>query len=852
LDAARWQRVRKTLEQLFEETPAKRPAAIEWLCAGDSELRAEVAALLEADARGTALNAHLSRLPGALSHALDDPPQADPLVGLVIDRYRLLRRIGRGGMGSVYLAERADNQYQHHVALKLILEGKGDELARRLRNERQFLAGLDHPNIARLLDGGQVTGSDLPPAIVGRPYMVMELVEGVRIDRYADEQRLTIAERLRLFRDVCSAVQYAHRNMVMHRDLKPANIHVRDDGTVKLLDFGIAKALNPTLSSVSMRESRSDLRVFSPSYASPEQLLGNTVTEATDVYSLGVVLFRLLTGHMPHGGERDLRATITAILDDTIESPSAVTDRAAPGEGIGEARNVTAQELAARRGTSSQGLRRILHGELDAIVMRALARDPRGRYESPGTLAEDINRWLDGLPVAAFQPSAFYRLRRLVARRPIDATVSVLGCAALIASSLITAQQARVAARARDQAERKAAAAAEISEFMVGVFEGATPVNGPSITARALLDQAAEQIDEELTGFPDTRASLKEVIGRAYQSLGLYDMAKVQLEAALVLRRRNPQTIPLELAASERSLGSLLLQLGEPERAATLFEHSLAIFQQHEEPLPLEIVHGMAYLSYAEGMLGHDARAEALRRQRLEQAEVLFGGERAEVSWALNDLGQILTKIGQAVEAEPVLRRAVALRCRPDGVSRECASSLRHLADALREADHLEEAEVIAREALRITWLVLGNDHPDLGSPMDTLARVLVARGAIEEAESLATMALRVHMSGQQAGQSLTVIMHALRAEIALARGNAEEALEHLETATEMMYRVTPPAHVTRIEVRALRGRCLLALGRIDEGRVELVAAIADLRVRQSPSSLAAARPKPRSAVFDR
>ena len=833
MDAQRWGRVRQTLEQLFDVTPADRPATIARLCAGDCELRAEVEALLAADARSRTLDAQLERLPGVLPRALGEAAAPDPLVGRVIDRYRLLRPLGRGGMGSVYLAERADDQYQHRVALKLILEGEGGDLAR-LRNERQLLAGLDHPNIARLLDGGQVTGTDLPGRILGRPYMVMELVEGTRIDRYADEQRLGLAHRLRLLRDVCSAVQYAHRNLVVHRDLKPANILVRHDGTVKLLDFGIAKALNPTLSSTSMSETRSDLRVLSPSYASPEQLLGGAVTEASDIYSLGVVLFHLLTGHSPYGAGLGLSATVQAILDGAIEKPSSVVRRAV-GEPTDE---LSAREIAARRGTSPRELQRRLTGELDALVLRALAHDSRERYASPGDLGEDIERWLTGRPIRAFDPSALYRLRRRLIRHPMITALSTLGIAALIASSSMTAQQARIAAQARDQAEREAAAAAEISEFMVGVFEGATPATGSSITARALLDQAAEQIDDGLSDL-SSRAALKEAIGRAYASLGLHDAAKVQLETALALRRQSGATTALELAMSERYLGDLLLLVGQPDRAATLFRDSLKILQDDDPPRPQQVLRGMAYLSYAMGMLGHDDETEALRRQRLARAEALYGSEHPEVGQALNDLGQILTRSGQAAEAESLLRRAVALRCRPEEPSRACAGSLRHLADALREADRPAEAETTAREALAVARQTLGADHPGLGRSLDTLARALVARGAIEEAAPIAAAALETHLEGQLAGQSLTVEMHAVLAEIALARGRPEEALERLAMATELMYRVTPPAHIARIELRALRGRCLIALGRIDEGRAELLPAMTALRIRQSPSSQA-------------
>ncbi len=839
MDPERWQRLRTILEGAFETPPEQHDAFLDRACGGDDELRRELDALLAAEASAPPLEDQVAGLAGAM--AADRAPETDPLIGALVDRYRVLQLLGQGGMATVYLAARADDQYKQRVALKLIRGADSEELLVRFRTERQILAGLEHPNIARLLDAGRIPADTAVPELADRPYMVMEYVEGLPIDRYCDRHRLTIRERISLFHTVCQTVQHAHQNLVVHRDLKPGNILVTDEGVVKLLDFGIAKVLNPDLSSAAMALTRADLRLLSPSYASPEQILGEVITTSSDVYSLGVVLFELLTGRLPHLPDGDAPALIRRILQLDPTLPSAVV--ATPPAAAGAAPPPSA--VAHLRGTTPKHLHRQLRGDLDAVVLHALAKEPRRRYRTAEHLGQDLHRFLAGKPLAARKATAAYRLRKLVRRHALAVAAVVLGAGAVLAALAGAVQQARLAAAAQERAERQAATAARISEFLVEVFAGASPssLRGEPITARELLDQGARRIDAELAGSPEVQAALMDVMGRAYMSQGLYEPATPLLERALALRRQLHPEGHLDVALSQRQLGRVLGGRGQPARAAPLLQASLATLRRVVGDEHPEVVDGLRMLSYAVGMLGDDRQAEALRRESLALARRLWGGEHPAVAQALNDLGQVLVRRGRAREAEAALREALTIRRAVFGdIHPDMATSTRNLAAALLEMDRLEEAEAAAREAIAVCRRVQEARHPKLAQSFEILARVLIERRRLDEAEALAGEALAIFRAANPEGQTRTVLAIGVLAEIELARGRVEAAAARVQEAMDLMQRVTPPAHVATAQVRGLYGRSLAAQGRMEEAETELLAALRVLEARQVPASLALRR----------
>ncbi len=498
----RWRRVDEVFHRALDAPTGERTALLDAACAGDDALRHEVESLLRSDARAEEF----------LETPAEGAPVGTPaddgagLAGGRVGRYRVLGLMGAGGMGTVYLGVRDDGQFRQRAAIKVIKRGMDtDEIVRRFRAERQTLANLNHPNICRLLDGG-VTED-------GRPYLVMEHIEGTRIDEYCDRERLDVRRRLELFRAVCAGVQYAHQNLVIHRDLKPGNILVSPDGTPKLLDFGIAKVLGSTFgdSATKTRPPTAPLHFLTPEYASPEQLRGETVTTAADVYSLGVVLYELLTGRRPYRATRGASSSRDlAVSEDAAVRPSQAVCRSRASEGRSDPADTggtrTAEHLSGLRGETPERLRRRLAGDLDTIVLAALRKDPAGRYASVEQFSEDIRRHLEGLPVVARTDTWPYRAAKFAGRNRelVGATLGVL-IVSLVGFAVSTwlyyradaargaesraAAAARLSAAEADEARR----GAEFRQYVAHVAAASLALRGFDVQdARRQLEQAPE------------------------------------------------------------------------------------------------------------------------------------------------------------------------------------------------------------------------------------------------------------------------------------------------------------------------------------------------------------------------
>ncbi|MGH7528613.1 MAG: serine/threonine-protein kinase, partial [Gemmatimonadales bacterium] len=521
LTPLRWQRLALIFDDVLELAPEARAAYLDHACAGDAALRAEIDALLAADAGSgdfpEAAEAYFPSLMGAAADAAQ-PPAGGLAAGTVIGPYRVVRELAQGGMGAVYLAERADGQFEQRVALKLIRAGLDSvEVQRRFLAERQILARLNHPNIAKLLDGGI--------AAEGRPWFAMELVDGSPLLAWCDERKLGLTERLRIFEAVCDAVRYAHQNLVVHRDLKPSNILVTTDGRVKLLDFGIAKVLEG--GAEGQRGSgadvapltRTELRILTPEYAAPEQVRGEPVTTATDVYALGAVLYELLAGQRVHRFDRHTPAEIERVVCETDPEPpsaAAMQDVAAS---------------AARR-TEPRRLRRLLRGDLDTIVLKALQKDPARRYPSAEALLDDLRRFESGLPIKARPESRTYRLGKFVRRHGVGVAAGTALFLALLAGLGGTLWQARAAAR-------EASRAVAVKDFLVGLFQESDPAQarGRNITADELLARGIQRLDTALTRDPALQSELLGELGKIHRELGLFERADSLLERSVRLAR---------------------------------------------------------------------------------------------------------------------------------------------------------------------------------------------------------------------------------------------------------------------------------------------------------------------------
>jgi serine/threonine-protein kinase len=704
----RWLRVK----QLFHGAQALPPhERDEWLvaqCAGDRELLEEARALLatppvapdilDADAAGV-----LRRLHGAGS--------SGHLIGQRIGAYRLLRLVGEGGMGSVFLAEREDAEFTQRVALKLVRhDALGEEAKAGFLRERSLLARLVHPHIAQLHDGGVAPD--------GTPYFTLEYVEGEPIVRYCDQHKLDLRARLRLALQVCSAIEYAHRNLIVHRDIKPSNILVTAEGEAKLLDFGIAKLLDPD---VSDRHATTQSRMMTPQYAAPEQVLGDAITTATDVYAVGVLVYELCSAHLPYArAETGAVSWSKAVVEDAPETLHRALDR--DGADAAEA-------IADARGATPPSLRRGLRGDLDRIVRRALAKAPEERYPSVAALAADVRRYVEGRPVSG--GSRRYRLRMFVRRHwlPLGATAAIL--LTLLGSSVAVVWQAR-------EKERAAQTTLAVKDFLYGLFTAVDPreAKGRDISARELVDRGAGRI-ERADMDASQKAEIEATLGRIYYQLGAFDRANaLQDAAANVLDADASQALTLARLKAERA--DTLEGIGDLKAAAAqAMEASTRMAALDAAPADrAKALHAQARVAisqrkfeearrYAEAELAL-VRATGGTRRALFDALMTTGG----ATWGLPDADAALAYFREA-------EKVAAGYAGPDDL--DVARARSNTALALQAKSRYAEALEADLQALATTEKVLGPDHPltmstrrDVGLAYHQLGEYAKARVELE------------------------------------------------------------------------------------------------------------------------
>ena len=702
-----WERLQAIFHHAQTLPPEARADYVASECGDDDTLRVQVESMLGAD----------EQWPGELvADALDQVGEAQ--AGLdyqTIGPYRLVRRIGVGGMGLVYLAERADGAFDRQVALKVVKKGMDtEEVVSRFQVERQILARLDHPNIAHLLDGG-VTPD-------GRPYFVMEYVDGTPIDRYCDHQQLTVRERIQLFRTVCDAVHYAHQSLVIHRDLKPSNILVTAEGVAKLLDFGIAKVLDDSQQQHRTRTGRS---LLTPAYASPEQLASEPVTTAADVYALGVVLYELLTSRRPFEEKLSDAELRRRVLEGDPAPPSTVITRLATNDDP----TTTAENVGRARSTGPGRLRKRLRGDLDNICLKALRRKPGDRYLSADQVAADIDRHLQGLPVEARADSVRYRLAKFVRRHRVGvaATTAVFGAfAALVV--FYTSQLARE----RDAARQEQAKTAEVVEFVTGLFRVSDPSEsrGEEITARQLIDDGAARIKNELQDRPEVRAKMLSVLGEVNYNLGAHVASEEQLTEALRLQRDQYGDAHPDVATTQLVLGFLHQDRGETDVADALYREALATRRSLLDDTHPDVIEAISIRAFLEETDANYDEAERLHREALRLARAGASGDDALVAQAMTKLAGVLRILDKNEEAEALLRDALAMQERVYGGEHpELATTQRQLAGLLRNTRRFEEAKDLYETLIASRLRMLGPDHLEVAHSYNSYSQLLSDMG---------------------------------------------------------------------------------------------------------------------------
>ncbi len=698
-------RLMEVLGEALDLPPEERSDFLAERCSDDSKLRREVerlltmagdtAGFLDQPARDRRRQADATR------REAGDRPEATRQIGA----YRVVKMIFEGGMGIVYLAER-EGDFTKQVAIKVLRRELDNEaLVRRFHGERQILARLEHPSIGRLLDGGSLAD--------GQPYLVMEYVEGMPVDAYCTEHALGLKQRLGLFLEICSAVAYAHRNLIVHRDLKPANILVTAEGHAKLLDFGIAKLLDPA-DELLKDVTATAARPMTLRYASPEQILGDAVTTATDVWALGLLLCQLLAGRLPFGHD---------------DGPLEVVQ--VPGKGP-KLRLREAPPKPPSRLAGGPALHRRLSGDLDAIVLRALARAPSDRYVSVERMAADVENYLGNRPVAARRGGWLYRAAKQVRRRPGMTLAAILIVVASVSSTALWRQavaEQRRADRERAAAVRAQTRAERVSEFLKDLFKAADPnaAKGGRLMVREVLAAGRQRLAGGLEDEPELEAELAGTLGDVYREMGLWDEAIELLERAVELRRR-------------------LYPESDPRLAVALNDLASGLYYRQR---------------YAE--------AEALLRESLELRR-RFGAEPPQLARALNNLASALKQQGELDAAGELYEEALAIReAALGGTDPSVAASLYSLGSLRQDQGDPAAAEPLLRRSLEIYLAALGEDHTRVASVLSTLGRVLHARG--ENAAAADSLRRAVEIRRRLLGDDHP---HVQRAEEALAAALAD------------------------------------------------------------------------------
>ncbi|MFK7955579.1 MAG: tetratricopeptide repeat protein [Lysobacterales bacterium] len=801
-----FQQLDTLFRQALELAPDRREAFIDEQCADDPDSANRLRDMLRADhnshSQFDVLNAAISQQ----RNDLQQRPQPD-----CIGPYQVVRELGQGGMGTVYLASRPRDGFDQQVAVKLLhATGAPPVLRERFRLEQEVLAKLRHNAIAGLIDAGT---TDL-----GEPYVVMEYVQGENLTDFARSQSMSLKARLGLFLQLTGAISYAHSNLVVHRDIKPDNVLVDPQGMVKLLDFGIAKLL-PGDGEASQLGTLTRAGAMTPPYASPEQVRGQPITIASDIYSLGVVLYELLSGQLPY--QVDASASTLE-----LERQICDTNPAPPSQRLTES-------------VSAVYGQRHLRGDLNNIVAKAMQKEPSRRYSSAAQLAEDIQRFLDGQPVSAQKDSFTYRTRKLIARNPLGAVASGILLLSIVAFTAITWRQSLEIEKQRDSAQLEAAAASQVADFMVGLFEVSDPRAGdmPKLSARDLLDRAAADIDSDITDAPLQRARLMHVLGLAYTNLGDYAGGQKLLNQALGLRREFLGNNSQQVAESLNRIGNFHREYGELKAAEAALREALEIRQRITAGPDEGLADSYNNFGLFLREMGNYPDALEMLNRSNEMHQALSGPDSAQLGAPLHNLAQAADALGQYDKAKTLLRRALDIK-RRHGKQQQAtyANSLAVLAAIELKLGEYESSLKNRSESLATRRAVYSEAHPSLVAGLTGMAathirvgQLDIAEGLLDEAEVAAVM-----VNGPDGTQMARVLTQ--RGALSMARKRHRAAVAALAQALSIREQKLRPNHPSVASSQLALGKALMAMDELEQAQ-PLIQAALDQRARTLPEN---------------
>jgi hypothetical protein len=816
VDTQRWQRVSAIFDEAVDVAQNMRAALLDRLCGDDVILRGDVEMLLAADVAATDFDRGVDFARGAVAADWAENEDIESVrAGDRVGPWRLIEELGRGGMGVVWLAERADGQFEQRAALKLIKRGMDSEgvLARFLR-ERQILARLEHPHIARLLDGGI--------AADGRPYFAMEYVAGEPLLRYCAERGLKLEERISLFLDICAAVQFAHRQLVVHRDLKPSNVLIGADGSAKLLDFGIAKLLGDEVGSATQTSEVKD-RPLTPAYASPEQLTGAPISTATDVYALGAILYELLTGQRPHDlGDAPTSDEIRRLLETT--APPAPSKRA-----------TVDAPVAARR----------LRGDLDTIVLTALKREPERRYATVDALAADLRGYLDGRPIAARPDSGIYRTRKFVARHRIGAAAGVLAVVALLVATAVSWHQLQLARREAVRADNEARTAQAAKDFLLSTFAGADPyaTNGKNVSVRELLESSAEKIDTALAGQDAVRADLHMAVADTFETLDQWPLSKRHFEsAAAAYRSYLPADAP-QVISAEIGVAQVRWLMADAEVLPAAMQDILQRTDGHGADYAQMRQDAFALLLLVKRTLGDYAGAAETGRQAIDEARRDLGAESEGYTKALYNLALVRMSQEHLAEADALADEFSAIDSRVlEAASPGMATDAEFIALVLLEYGRVDEARALLARVAALRRRQFDAQHAYILRLIVQDANALFVQSDLSGAQSQFELAITASHSPQNEGHVDTGAAEYGLGRVLIAQQRWDEAAQHIAVARARAVHAGGVEHPTALACREAQEEIAMASGDGNAG-AELEAIAAKQRpgtARELPRTLLA------------
>lgn len=801
-----WNKVEEIIDQALELPIGERKQFIKNECGANTQLEEEVTLFLDsiADSVGWLEDPgnYKKELYEEVSKDLEVLSTDQFLIGKRVGSYVIKKEIGQGGMGMVFMAERADKTFEHRVAIKIIRRGHATEQnIQRFKREQRILAGLNHPGIAQLFDGG-VTED-------GFPYIIMEYVAGTPLDEYCQTHGCSVEQKISLFQLVLEAVGYAHENLVIHRDLKPSNIFVDDSGNIKILDFGISKLLEED-NDTSLTQTGA--RLLTPRYAAPEQIRQQNITTATDLYALGMVLYELLTGTNPYQlQELSHFETEQEILNTDPPKPSSKA--------------------------SSQKLKKALRGDLDSIVLKSIRKEPDKRYRAANEFRDDLQNLRQGLPVSACEDSLSYRTQKFFNRHKEQ--VLTAACVLFLLIGFTGFYMWKIT-QERNETRLEAQKAEKISSFLMDLFQAHNPTEslGDTVKAIDLLQRGVERA-EQLKTQPKVQAQMFDVIGQVYRRLGKYKQAQTLLERAVFLRSTVDGIDNSETAASLDHLGLLLTDMGEYEQAINTLRRSLKIRRKAFQDNLLDIARTQAVLAYALRRKGNYKQSEKIYKQSLAIQQEKLGAEDPLTIETKSNLGATLHNQGKYKEAEKVYREVLQQRRKVLGHSHpDVAMSINNLAALLMNMGNFSESQKLLNEALALRKKLFGDHHPKVALTMNNLAIVLSNQGQYERAENIfrSVLEMRIQQMGDK-GISTSITRFCL-AGLFLDTDRPDSALVVYQKVLPVFEEKLSSMHSFTIRTRMGIGSAYLAMGQLSKARQLIDEGFNNIQKIHPPGSL--------------